>query len=200
MSEGSKRSVAKAGKATIDARLARALNHPLRARILAVLNERTASPKELADLLGEKLSNVSYHTRELRDLDCIEVAGREQVRGAMKTTYRGITRMMLDNEAWEQLSAETRNGISIAAVEEVIEKATKSIATGKFDARKDRNVITLTMDVDEQGWADVSEAVVDAYERLSAVEAEAANRTPDPEKRFRVTVSLLSYESPPDAG
>jgi DNA-binding transcriptional ArsR family regulator len=181
---------------SIDARLARALNHPLRMRILAVLNERAASPKELAEILGEELSNVSYHTRELFKLDCIEVAKREQVRGAMKTTYRGTTRMMLDDEAWERLSKETRNGISIAAVGEVIERASRAIEADSFDARTDRHVITLKMDVDETGWSEVSEIVLDAHRRLEKVEVDAANRTPQAGKRFRVTVSLLSYESP----
>jgi DNA-binding transcriptional ArsR family regulator len=180
---------------TIDARLARALNHPLRVRILAVLNERAASPKELSDILGEELSNVSYHTRELFKLDCVEVAKREQVRGALKTTYRGTTRMMLDDDAWKKLSRETRNGISIAAVGEVIDRASSAIAANSFDARDDRHVITLKMDVDEAGWSDISGIVLDAHRRLDNVEVEAANRTPDPEKRFRVTVSLLSYES-----
>jgi DNA-binding transcriptional ArsR family regulator len=181
---------------TFDSRLARALNHPLRVRILAVLNERPASPKELAEILDEELSNVSYHTRELYRLDCIEVAKREQVRGAMKTTYRGTTRMMLDDDAWERLTKETRNGISIAAVGEVIERASTAIEADTFDARTDRHVITLKMDVDEQGWSEVSGIVLDAHRRLENVEVDAANRTPDPQNRVRITVSLLSYESP----
>lgn len=181
---------------SIDARIARALNHPLRVRILAVLNERPASPKELSDILGEELSNVSYHTRELHKLDCVEVAKREQVRGAMKTVYRGTTRMMLDDETWERLSKETRGGISIAAVGEVIERASSAIEANTFDNRTDRHVITLKMDVDQQGWSDVSSIVLDAHRRLEDVEVESANRTTDPGDRVRVTVSLLSYESP----
>jgi DNA-binding transcriptional ArsR family regulator len=181
---------------SIDSRLARALNHPLRVRILAVLNERPASPKEMAEILDEELSNVSYHTRELHRLDCVEVAKREQVRGAVKTTYRGTTRMMLDDDAWERLTKETRNGISIAAVGEVIDRASTAIEADTFDARTDRHVITLKMDVDEEGWSEVSEIVLDAHRRLEKVEVDAANRTPDPESRIRITVSLLSYESP----
>jgi DNA-binding transcriptional ArsR family regulator len=181
---------------SIDARIARALNHPLRVRILAVLNEQVASPKELAAVLGEELSNVSYHVRELHKLDCVEVAKREQIRGAVKTTYRGTTRMMLDDDAWERLSKETRNGISIAAVGEVIERASTAIEENTFDNRTDRHVITLKMDVDETGWSDVSSIVLDAHRRLEDVEVDSANRTPDPEKRVRITVSLLSYESP----
>lgn len=79
---------------------------------------------------------------------------------------------------------------------EVIERASRAIEAGTFDRRPDRHVITLKMNVDEQGWSDIASTVAEGYERLALVEAESANRTPDPEQRFRVTVSLLSYESP----
>jgi DNA-binding transcriptional ArsR family regulator len=185
------------GKAlALDKRIARALNHPLRAQALAILNERSASPKELADTLDADLSNVSYHVGQLLKFDCVEVVHREQVRGAMKTVYRASTRMLLDDEAWQKLTRETRNGISINAVGEVIERASRAIEAGTFDRRPDRHVITLKMDVDEQGWSDIASTVAEGYERLTLVEAESANRTPDPDQRFRVTVSLLSYESP----
>lgn len=181
---------------SIDARLVKALNHPLRARVLAVLNERTAAPVELAQILGEELSNVSYHCRELHKLDCVEIVKREHVRGARKTTYRGITRMFLDDATWKHLSKETRDGISVAALGEVIERASRAIDAGTFDKREDRHVITLKMDLDEDGWSDVSRIIADAYERIVEVETQSVNRTPDAEARLRATVSLLSYESP----
>ena len=37
----------------------------IRHKVLVALNERVASPKELAAELGEPLGNVSYHTRVL---------------------------------------------------------------------------------------------------------------------------------------
>lgn len=142
-----------------------------------------------------ELSGVSYHTRELLKLDCIEVVGKEQIRGALKTKYRATTKMLLDTEHWNKLTKETRTGISINAVNEVIERASDAIAKGTFDKRKDRSVISLKMDVDEQAWDEINEIVRDAYERVCAVESQAANRKGT---KFRATVSLLSYESPQD--
>jgi DNA-binding transcriptional ArsR family regulator len=182
--------------AAIDARLAKALNHPTRARILALLNEKEASPKELSDALGEELSNVSYHCRELLKLECIEVARTEHVRGARKTTYRGTMRMLMEDAAWQRLSRESRSGISIAALGEVIERATDAIEAGTFDGRPDRHVITMKMNLDEEGWLAVSAIVADTYWRLCDVEAEATNRASEEGKEIRTTVSLLSYESP----
>ena len=60
----------------LDPRIVRALSHPIRHRVLVALNERVASPKELAAELGEPLGNVSYHTRVLAQLGCIELVAR----------------------------------------------------------------------------------------------------------------------------
>ena len=49
-----------------DPRLVKALAHPLRIRILGILEQRSATPKELAELLDVQLENLSYHVRTLR--------------------------------------------------------------------------------------------------------------------------------------
>src|SRR3954453_14016112 len=53
------------------------LAHPLRHRLLAILNERTASPKELAQEVGMPIPNVSYHVEKLRDAGAIELVSEE---------------------------------------------------------------------------------------------------------------------------
>ncbi|HYJ23115.1 MAG TPA: helix-turn-helix domain-containing protein [Solirubrobacterales bacterium] len=180
----------------LDKRIARALNHPLRTEIIAILNDRCASPREMADILGEELSNVSYHTKELLKLECIEVVDREQVRGALKTRYRATTKMLLDTPDWERLDKTVRTGISINAVNEVTHRAFDAVEAGTFDRRTDRTVITLKMDVDDQGWLDANEALRITYERLGEIEVEAATRKAEGAPTFRMTASLLGYESP----
>ena len=49
--------------------LVKSLAHELRAEILAILNERMASPNELAKELDEGLSQVSYHVKVLKDYE-----------------------------------------------------------------------------------------------------------------------------------
>ena len=48
-----------------DPQVAKALTHPLRVSILGILEERTASPREIADELDAPLGVVSYHVRQL---------------------------------------------------------------------------------------------------------------------------------------
>jgi DNA-binding transcriptional ArsR family regulator len=71
-----------------DPRYVKALSHPLRVRILALLQERTASPRELAEWLDATLGTVSYHVRTLHDFGLIELVRTTQVRGAIAHHYR----------------------------------------------------------------------------------------------------------------
>jgi DNA-binding transcriptional ArsR family regulator len=180
---------------TLEQRFAKALNHPMRTQILTHLNDRPLSPVELVPILDDKLSNISYHCRVLLKNECIEVVDKEQVRGALKTRYRATTRMLLDRDNWDRLSKETRNGISMSAVGEVIDRATKAIEADTFDNRSERSVITLKMDADEQAWLELNDILREAWGRCSEVESQVANRRGE---KFRVTVSILSYESPED--
>lgn len=180
----------------LDKRFAQALNHPLRTEIIAILSDICASPRELADILDEPLSNVSYHTKELLKLKCVEVVDKEQVRGATKTRYRATMRMLLDNPDWERLGKAVRTGISVNAMNEVTRRAADAIEAGTFDQRADRTLITMKLDVDEPGWAEVNAALRTAYERIGEVEVETALRKAEGAKTFRMTASLLGYPSP----
>jgi len=70
--------------------MVRAMNHPVRVQAARILLEKVAGPKEIADELDVRLSNVSYHIRVLADLDLIEVAEEESVRGALAHFYRAV--------------------------------------------------------------------------------------------------------------
>src|SRR3954470_9596074 len=80
-----------------------AMNHPLRARLLRILVERTSSPAEMARELDEDLSNVSYHTKQLVELDCAELVSTRPVRGALEHFYRATERSLIDRQDWDEL-------------------------------------------------------------------------------------------------
>lgn len=73
---------------TREARIAKALAHPLRARMLELLGEQTLSPADLATQTGAPLGVVAYHVRMLRDYECVELVRTEPRRGALQHFYR----------------------------------------------------------------------------------------------------------------
>lgn len=190
--------------------LAKALSHPTRCEILAVLAERgIASPVEMERAgLGEngtsephvkKLPHISYHIGVLRDYGLIRLVDSRSVRGATEHFYEAVGRMMLDLEEWSKLPPSAKNDVSIAAVEEAFGLAGKALAAGTFDSFNERAVINITLRLDEEGFKQVAEEITDfALERCQQLQAEAAGRIDgDMSKLMFSTGSFLLYESPP---
>jgi DNA-binding transcriptional ArsR family regulator len=71
-------------------RLALAEVHPLRLQILEAFDssKKPLSPKELCRKVGAPLSNVSYHVKQLREAQIVELVKTEPRRGAVEHFYR----------------------------------------------------------------------------------------------------------------
>lgn len=73
--------------------LLRALRHPLRRRILrAMADGEPNSPRRLSTVLGQPLSNVSYHVRVLAECGAITPVKTEPARGSVEHFYRSAVR------------------------------------------------------------------------------------------------------------
>jgi DNA-binding transcriptional regulator GbsR (MarR family) len=94
-------------------------------RILAALSEKEASPSELAEEMGESLGVVSYHTRILLELKCIELVRKTPRRGAVEHHYRAIERPRDDRHlAWLNLTLDDRGWAELnEALAGVIDRA-----------------------------------------------------------------------------
>jgi diguanylate cyclase (GGDEF)-like protein/PAS domain S-box-containing protein len=75
---------------SLDVRVAKALSHPLRMRILERLRDRVASPNVLARELDEPLGNVAYHVRVLATLGCVELVEKKSSGAAFEHSYRAL--------------------------------------------------------------------------------------------------------------
>jgi DNA-binding transcriptional ArsR family regulator len=80
--------------ASIDQRLAKALSHSMRARVLALIAHGKASPKQVAERLGEDIRNVAYHVRVLQRLGCLQLVETRQRRGATEHFYEVTERAL----------------------------------------------------------------------------------------------------------
>ncbi|HEX2096372.1 MAG TPA: winged helix-turn-helix domain-containing protein [Solirubrobacterales bacterium] len=181
----------------VNQNLVKALAHELRVEILAILNERMASPNELAKELNEGLSQVSYHVKVLRDYNCIELVKTEPRRGAVEHYYRATSRAFLTDRDWHQLPDSVRTGMSADLFQMVIDDVVASLEDGTFDERKDRHMSWTPMFVDEKGWDDVRGILEKALKDVMAVQAECVKRTAKSgAEGFNVSVAMLGYEVP----
>jgi DNA-binding transcriptional ArsR family regulator len=177
-----------------DQTLIKALSHPVRANALTILNQRVASPKEIAGELREEVGKVSYHVKELRNLGCVKLVDTAQRRGATEHYYRGVTQAHLSDDFWSTLSTAVRNGISVMGLKVLIEAAREAIEAGTFDARTDRHLSCLTFSLDGEGWDEARDLLNETLERL--VEVGAKSEARGAEERRSATFGLLSFESP----
>lgn len=71
-------------------KLARLETKPLRIRLLEIYDgaSEPLSPKQVAVLTEESLSDVSYHVRKLTEWGFLVTAGTRPVRGATQHFYR----------------------------------------------------------------------------------------------------------------
>src|SRR3954467_7178285 len=89
----------------------RAISHPLRHRLLGMLDGRVASPNQLARELGLPLGRVSYHIPLLNDLGALGLPRAEPRRGALERFSRGVTTVSFSEGDWARLPRSARRGI-----------------------------------------------------------------------------------------
>jgi len=168
--------MAKQQAGLVDPRLAKALSHPMRSRILAILNEQVASPNEIAQMIDERLPNVSYHVRALHDLGCIELVRTAQRRGAIEHYYRALKRPFFSDRDWKRLPASARQAVTDLALQMTWEDVSASIEAGKFEERADRHLTRSPLVLDEQGWGEVNKLLLKVQGEAEDIAAKSAKR------------------------
>jgi len=183
--------------ADLDPRLAKALAHPLRVRILTILEQRSATPKELALELRVPLGNVSYHVRALRDHGFLELERTRVVRGAVEHRYRLTARPRITAETWADLPAMVREAFDAAAVGQVFDDVTGALATDGF-ADPASHIARYAFELDDEGFTEASRVVAEALERFAEIEARAKARLGEERGRPALAVAML-FEAAPAA-
>ena len=158
-----------------DPRFIKALGHPMRVRILAMLQERTATPRELAHWLDATLGTVSYHVRALYDLGLLELVRTTQVRGAIAHHYRARERPRISDDAWAAAPPIAKQAAIGATLLTVNDYAQASAAAGGFE-RDQARLSRAAPKLDAKGWQQAAKACEKLLAELAKIEAAAAAR------------------------
>jgi DNA-binding transcriptional ArsR family regulator len=188
-----------------DPRLVKGLAHPLRIAILRVLQDRVASPSEIAEEIDAPLGNVSYHVRFLARVGLIELTGTRPRRGAVEHYYRALGRVAVSPAAWAQVPQPVRDSFLSATLDQVGRSVGAAAAAGGFshdEAHASRIEVTL----DAAGFSDLSSAVAELHAQAVRIELESAQRiaergdvmvaaTPTDDDRVRAELVLMLFGS-----
>ena len=180
-----------------DPRYVKALAHPLRIRILAMLGERAASPVQLAQKLDATLGTIAYHVRTLHNLGLIELVATRQRRGATEHVYQAIETPRFSDDAWEGLGPVAKQRLLTAMLRQIGEYVNGSAAVGGFD-RSDANISRVSLKLDERGWKQLARATKRWLAEVDRIQESAAERVPAGEAEhelFEVGLVLLLFEA-----
>lgn len=179
-----------------DPQVAKALAHPLRVRILGLLEEGTASPSDLARELGGELSLVSYHVRRLEAAGLVKLVRRKQRRGAIEHYYKAVERPVITSDAWARTPSIVKQAMVRAVLSQVAEHVNAAANSGGFE-REDAHLTRSPMVLDAEGWHEVAgrlDALLKDFEDIAA-RAEKRLAGADHEGAINATAVLMLMES-----
>lgn len=175
-------------------RLVKALAHPLRVRILGILEEKTASPSEIAIELNASLGVVSYHVRKLHSLKLIKLMKKVPRRGAVEHYYKAEARRQITDEAWAEIPDIVKRAMIGAVISQVSAHVNSAAAAGGFE-RSDTHISRTPLLVDERGWGEISRELASMLDRVDAIQKDAAKRLKDTgEEGVPATLAMMYFE------
>jgi hypothetical protein len=186
------------------------LQHPIRPRILEVLNEVPKSgkqyveegllPAEYYESYDQALSLVAYHFRELAKHGCIELIDTHARRGGTEKIYRGVVRLFFTDEEFEAMPQATRRGLSRTTVQGMIARMDSALQADTFDSRTDRHLTWMPMSVDPRGWDEAMAAMAACFGKLEQIREDSRDRLAGScDEVIPMTVGIVGFESPPPA-
>ena len=182
-----------------DPMVAKAYSHPLRIEILALLDNRIASPRQLATELGASLSTTSYHVRQLASVKLIRLVKRRQVRGAIEHLYTANVRPTITDAGWSRVPRIVKRAYLGGKIAQIGKDVAAAASQGGFD-HDDMHLTRTSVHLPPDAWKAASEVLTRALEEIDAIAAEAAagsHDEPDADERHAIAVMMLFEAASP---
>ena len=180
-----------------DARYVKAMSHPLRVRILALLDERIASPVELSGWLDATLGTVAYHVRTLERMGLVELVRETRVRGAVEHHYRSKERPRVSDEAWAAAPPIAKQAAVSSTLQTIDAYARAASAAGGFDDGNS-HLTRTALRLDARGWSDLSRAclrLLAQVDRIEVASKERMQRNPHAGETREAALVMMLFES-----
>jgi hypothetical protein len=184
----------------VDRRLLKGLDHVLRQHILLAAVQGTVSPKELSKLLGEGLSQVSYHVKVLHK-DCdelIELVGTEPRRGAVEHYYRASAKTLLPSKAWRQVKKGLRAVIGAGLASDLFNDLGEALEAGKLQGSHD-HIARIPLVLDTEGQRKVGaiaeRATKEVEDEQRAASERMAKANGDGDRAIPYTFGMLAFDA-----
>jgi DNA-binding transcriptional ArsR family regulator len=181
-----------------DPTVAKALAHPLRTRVLAALEDRTASPSELATELDVPLGVLSYHIRRLTALGFLKLVRRVPRRGAVEHYYTAV-QPPVTAEAWGATPGIVKQASIAGTLGQLGAQVSAAAGVGGFNANE-ASLSQAAVQVDDEGWRELADELTALVARVEEIEARSQQRLDEADSGTsprEAKLVLMLYEDPP---
>jgi DNA-binding transcriptional ArsR family regulator len=180
----------------IDEQIAKALGNAFRQQILWILNERIASPSEIAVELGADLRKVCNHIDVLREANCIELAYVKPVGNRLQHFYRATSRAFLDGLDWPSVPDSVKVGMRATLLRNILSDAIEAVVEETYDEFDGSHMSWTPTILDEQGRNEIAEILERALLDVIAVQESTKERlVSSGEAGVSYTISIMGYPS-----
>ncbi len=185
-----------------DPRIAKMLGHPLRIKLLGILERRIASPNEIVELMGYEvaLGTISYHMRVLHELGFTELVREVPRRGAVEHYYSAIRRPLITVEKWNSLPSITKRAAIAAHIGEIGTHVNAAVTSGCFNV-PDVHVSRASATLDEIAWEALAARLNALRAKTRQIEADSLARLAADARATRrpANVVMMLFAPAPDA-
>lgn len=178
--------------ADADLKSVRALSHPLRVGILAVLGDRTLTAAQLARELETDPRTVAYHARTLERLGYL-AAGKDPRGGAVR--YQLLAAVSVPDHVWAEAPTTAKRDTIAAALDQLQNAAAAALSEGGFD-RGDIHLSRTIVELDQEAWRTLADEMRGWLERTEALGAEARERiAAGNSESLHATLGVMLFET-----
>jgi DNA-binding transcriptional ArsR family regulator len=179
-------------------------SHPVRLEALIILHEGQFSAAEIARMIGEDVSNVTNHLRDLYDAGCIEFVGHKGEGNLRRAVYRAIARPFTNPDEVKKMSPEERYEAAGVHLQWFLAEALAAYRKKKM-ARDDTVVMSDEPCLDVEGILELHDFFIACWagdlktltklEGVQQIAARAMNRmAKSKETGTTVVASLMAFE------
>ena len=180
----------------LDRRIENSIKNEIRIDLLRILSERPASPRELAETLGEDPGYILDHVVELWADNCIEVVADEDAGGdEADRRYRTAPPFFVDDWEAQELSPADREQLSVTVLQGIVTEALGALRTGSLDSRHDAHLSYKALKLDDRGWREFVALLLRTLKEAETIEESSRDRLGlSGEEGIEAVVALMGFE------
>lgn len=180
---------------SIEEAVSHSIGHRMRIEVQAALHEGPATASELAKMLRQPLSLLTYHIDELVKAGLIAVAYTQMVGSIEQNVYCAVKLPYFSEEDWKTMSPQERQVTSGVILQAAIAEALASLWAGKFHSDPQVVVAWNRVRLGARGRKQLSQEQVRSWERMEEIGLEAKQRLEGAGERGKLYVmTTLGFE------